>query len=1247
MSAPILRGQLNGSDRAKALNVTANGASPDPWSEVGGMRTALPRYTAKTDRVRGGHTLRRPNRNKKKKPDAVRAEASSKSNDAGRRNTEGAKACFEIAVFAKSGGPLTKVLSLSADGAIKNDPSECRMSRGTARSVQIADVQKLAALIGQLRPNEAISLGALRTDLPDQVKVVTKAELLNGIAQPNIIARTGNNIIYRTGLPAFALLDYDTKGMPPDVEANLGRLGGFWDALVSLLAPLGGVARVTRRSTSTGLFRSDTGERLPESNGLHVYIVVHDGTDVERFLRALHDRCWLAGLGWMRVSKSGQMLERSIVDRLVGSPERLVFEGGPVLEPPLEQDRESRRPVVADGGALDTVTACPALSIAEIADLEELRARERQRLEPEAASARAAFIDRQARRIVERTGVPTAAAKRIVKRQCEGILLPDVELIFDDDDEFKNCTVGDILDNPDRFAGATLADPLEGLEYGPCKAKVLIRRDGTPWINSFAHGGITYELKYDAAAVRKAIEQGKPFIEVAVAADLTKQEEKKLCNYEADRSGTSRQAVAAMLKDARDNGFLRPAEPTYSAEGTYSSAEEARNRTRQIIQDFLEKNVACPKAKSDPFREFAISTFRKLPIAKAMRVATGIGKTKIAIQEIAKWMGEVTVGPIIYAVPRHKLGREIERQFADHGVNARVFRGRNATDPEYPEKKMCLNPAAVELAMKCHEDIPTTCCKKSKKVKCRFFDECGYQRQMRGERADVWIVAGDMLFHTQDVFGEPSAVIIDEAIWKKGIRGIEGQEWVVAIDSLLGPEPEFYDDVGLRNSDRNALGESLRKQQNGGVRRQPLAEIFLTGEPPVDRVVSAIVRREWKCCPKIDLRPGMSDAEIKRLAKESDLIDDIQHSRRIIKIWEAVREMLRDPDIEVSGRLTIKQRNGQRVVEWRGVEQISKQFQVPTLLLDATLPEASILQVYHPEVEVVADIQVEMPPHVRIRQVLRAPTSSSKLEKEVHREDVRRYILRRWMETGRGRTLVICQEKFEQWLKLPDDIEVAHFNDISGLDVHRNIRLLIIVGRTAPGPRAMEAQAAALSGRQPTLVNGEGFVWYPPVKRGIRLLDGRGVETTGDQHPDELVEPVRWLVHEGELIQALGRGRGINRTEQTPLDVDLLFDTCLPIKVNDVSIWRRPSALVETAVQGVMLTAQSDMVKVYPEIWSNNSAADRTMEQGVPELPGFAPLTYQLAGRKRRLAYFDLTIIPEPMVWLRGRLGTPLRLLSP
>jgi hypothetical protein len=766
---------------------------------------------------------------KKKRPGAASAEASSKGCYPSRSSSKGAsgsKAHPEITLFEKSGGPLTKRISLAADGSIQSDISACRMARGTARRIRVANVKQLATFITQLHPNQAPALGALRTGLPDQVEVVTKAKLLNGVAQPDLIARTGAHVIYREGQPAFALLDFDTKGMPPHVEAELKRLDGFWKAMLSVLPALGSVARVTRCSTSAGLFRSDTGERLPGSGGLHVYLLVQDGTDVERFLRALHDRCWLAGLGWKMIGAAGQLLERSVIDCMVGGPERLVFEGGPILVPPLQQDRKSRRPVAVDGDVLDTVAACPPLLIGETAKLEELKARARQRLKPEAARARTAFIVRQAPRIVERTGVSMASAKRTVARQCDGILLSGVELVFDDD-EAAGCTVADVLADPARFESATLADPLEGIAYGRCKAKVFIRRDGTPWINSFAHGGATYELKYDAAAVRRAIERGEaPFIEVAIAADLTKKEEKELCNYEADRSGTSRQAVAAMLKDARDNGWLLPAEPTYSAEGAYSSAEEARNRTRQIIQDFLEKNVACPKAKSDPFIEFAISIFRELPIAKAMRVATGIGKTQIAVQEIARWIREVTVGPIIYAVPRHKLGHEIKAQFAAYGVNATVFRGRNATDPENPDKKMCLNPAAVELAMKCHEDIPTTCCK-SKKMKCCFFDECGYQRQMRGERADVWIVAGDMLFHTQDVFGDPAAVIVDEAIWRKGIRGIEGQEWVVAIDSLLGPEPELYNDIGMRNSDRNGLGEALQKQENGGVRRQPLARSSL------------------------------------------------------------------------------------------------------------------------------------------------------------------------------------------------------------------------------------------------------------------------------------------------------------------------------------------------------------------------------------------------------------------------------------
>src|SRR6266567_2746627 len=391
---------------------------------------------------------------------------------------------ISITIFSKKGGPLTKRISLDEDGLINSDGSACVMTNGVAKRADIANVDEFADLIGNLEPNQAIALGQMRSGLPPRVSVVTKARLeeVNGAAGPRVIARTAQDLIYRKGRRAMALLDFDAKGMPDEMADELEERGGFWAALVSVLPVLGEVARVTRRSTSSGLFRSDTGESVPGSDGIHVYIEARDGSDIERFLGALHARCWLAGLGWMMVGAGGQLLERSIIDRMVGAPERLAFEGAPILEKPLKQ--RGRRPVAVDGDVLNTVRACPPLTVTETAKLRQLKEREAHRLAGEAAKARAAFIDRQAEGLAKRAKISTEAAKQIVARQCDGVLLSDVELPFDDPD-LAGCTVADVLDDPDRFDGATLADPLEGIEYGVCKAKVMRRPDGSLWIHSF------------------------------------------------------------------------------------------------------------------------------------------------------------------------------------------------------------------------------------------------------------------------------------------------------------------------------------------------------------------------------------------------------------------------------------------------------------------------------------------------------------------------------------------------------------------------------------------------------------------------------------------------------------------------------------------------------------------------------------------------------------------------------------------
>ena len=187
---------------------------------------------------------------------------------------------------------------------------------------------------------------------------------------------------------------------------------------------------------------------------MHIYVAVKDSADIERFLKTLHDRCWLAGFGWLMVGAGGQLLERSIVDRMVGAPERLVFEGAPVLVPPLAQDEASRRPQIVDGELIDTLEICPPLSIREIAELKKLRAIAEQRLAPDAAKARETFVEQQTEQLIKRTGMSKRDATRVIECQIVGILLPDVVLPFDDE-ALAGKTVADVLAEPDRFVGAT------------------------------------------------------------------------------------------------------------------------------------------------------------------------------------------------------------------------------------------------------------------------------------------------------------------------------------------------------------------------------------------------------------------------------------------------------------------------------------------------------------------------------------------------------------------------------------------------------------------------------------------------------------------------------------------------------------------------------------------------------------------------------------------------------------------------
>ena len=463
----------------------------------------------------------------------------------------------ELTLFTKSDGPLTKRIALDSEQRVVSDGSACCMAVGRAERLQVADAAALAAVLRTMSSCQAITLGRLRADLPDVAPVVPRRRLNRDDAPPGAIARTREHIDFAPGEPAFALLDFDRKGMPESVAELIATQGGFWPALRAAAPGLTRATRVRRASTSAGLFNQRNGATVGAgAGGEHVYLLVRDGADAERFLRDLHDRCWLHGLGWFLVGEAGQLLERSIVDRMVGAPERLVFEGAPVLVEPLAQDQAAREPEWTAGEPLDTCSACPPLTAVEQARVRETKEAARAALAYEAARVRAAADRALAARLAERDRVPAATALRIAEARHRGVLLPSIELAFDDP-EIGTVTAAEVLRAPERFAGETLADPLEGVSYGRCKAKVMRRDDGVPWIHSFAHGRATYALKLDSAALDAILQRTERdavvdvYLRHLLDADLEPDEEARLSELVRDLSGTKARPLAARVRAAR------------------------------------------------------------------------------------------------------------------------------------------------------------------------------------------------------------------------------------------------------------------------------------------------------------------------------------------------------------------------------------------------------------------------------------------------------------------------------------------------------------------------------------------------------------------------------------------------------------------------------------------------------------------------------------------------------------------------
>lgn len=378
---------------------------------------------------------------------------------------------------------LGKTYKLGLNGVEKTTAGQ--MVEGTYEVRSFGDVHELVALLSSIRTDQALC-ASLPVDGSTSGRIATKAARKDN---PGALSRTKDCFALPVGAPALVILDHDSHGTPLTRDE-------LWALLRAACPDINDCGVVWWCSGSSHLYNADT--EWQGLRGQRLYLVVADGADVARFGNSLAKRLWLAGRGRFDVSLSGSFLERGIFDAAMFQPARFDFIGGSVCHPPLSQ-RRGPPVILSEGDLLDTRAAMPDLTAPEEARYVPAIDDAKAKAEPAAKAARAAWVESRIAAGVARlvaNGVLAEQAKERTERTLNSalgrVLMGDFEITLEGG---KVVTVGEVLDNRERYHGALCLDPLNPGHRGGASDGKLYLFGAAPMLFSFDDGGITYRLR--------------------------------------------------------------------------------------------------------------------------------------------------------------------------------------------------------------------------------------------------------------------------------------------------------------------------------------------------------------------------------------------------------------------------------------------------------------------------------------------------------------------------------------------------------------------------------------------------------------------------------------------------------------------------------------------------------------------------------------------------------------------------------
>lgn len=559
---------------------------------------------------------------------------------------------------------------------------------------------------------------------------------------------------------------------------------------------------------------------------------------------------------------------------------------------------------------------------------------------------------------------------------------------------------------------------------------------------------------------------------------------------------------------------------------------------------------------------------RPVPPAHLANATMGAGKSRITRRHGGELLADQDAA-VTFGLPLHRLTSEQAADFkAETGLDAAIWRGMDQPDPERDDgAKMCLEPELSGAAL--DAGLPAT-------VACKVCPRrsgpgvCGYRRQ-QGQTARAWFFPHNLIFQPKPkAIPAQAPLVIDEKFHDKGMA----ENIRLAVSTLEGDllDVPHAGDRALLSKYRGMLLAALKAagataqapEKRARLTRMQLEAVGLTAD-----MADQARAIEWTRKPEPKLSGDVADM-VRQLRALSS-----RFTSKVPTLWKLVEALLRgDHDtgtnIEIEADAALQGGDGRGLLVWMHHRlDVHESWRVPTLILDGTAKPEIVRHWFH-DLATLPDIHIEAPnQHVTwvrasFAKARLVPTEGAAGERrnkarQNNLEDLRRYIevqAARFRRGGGVDVLVVVNKGIEELLKagrLPANVAVEHYNNLRGSNDYEKVRAVIVVGRTLPDAATIHRQAERIAGH--------------PL--------------TAD---DALVAATRWSICEAELLQTVGRGRGIRRTEANPLDVLILGDVRLPLKIDTVTGWEaaQPTPIELMAARGLVPDCQPNAKGYWP-----------------------------------------------------------------